>query len=404
MMTWRTARRAELLIKQFDDFRALSISWWEVTVACVMGMGTICESCSKARTSAPTVLRAELAREIDAHREARQASMRMAFSYLLLLLLMALPLTGSAFASSSSSLRMPFLSGSTSTLAKTSQVYTMQASPPPQEENEYPGQPIVRAVLDVFFNIQKVFFDGLAAALFVGLLVNLLGFGYTFDESGLVVKPLSAFRQDVADERFTRAATRLVNDPAPAPASTVDSVLRLRGGSARLTASAPPTNGALASLRRRWLATVGWMRSHAELLVHAAICVLATHDAVDSVLGDQWRAIRLHPEVVRQRGDAILKRRRRAAQVADLLGAGYTPRIVFLAGLMLRSVQMSTGIVRAFDPSLGYGAGATLAARWSQREWIPCILLGWGVGGLYWSSFHVRPPGVEKDAMPMRFH
>jgi hypothetical protein len=30
----------------------------------------------------------------------------------------------------------------------------------------------------------------------------------------------------------------------------------------------------------------------------------------------------------------------------------------------------------------------------SQREWLLCVLLGWGVGGAYWSAFSVHPPGT----------
>ena len=86
-----------------------------------------------------------------------------------------------------------------------------------------------------------------------------------------------------------------------------------------------------------------------------------------------------------------------------MLGTGYTPRIVFLAGLMLRSLQMCTRLREAFDPSLGYAAGATLGASFSRREWIPCILLGWGFGGGYWSLFSVRPPGVERKATKFLF-
>ena len=60
--------------------------------------------------------------------------------------------------------------------------------------------------------------------------------------------------------------------------------------------------------------------------------------------------------------------------------------------MMLRSLQMSTRLRYVFDPSIGYSAGATLAASFSHREWLQCILLGWGAGGLYWSAFRVRPP------------
>lgn len=126
------------------------------------------------------------------------------------------------------------------------------------------------------------------------------------------------------------------------------------------------------------------------------------HNAVHSVCSDEWSAIRNAPPAHHARSERIFKRRRRAAHVGKLLGAGYTPRIVFLAGMMLRSLQMSTRVRDVFNPSLGYCAGATLGARFSHREWIPCILLGWGVGGPYWSIFRVKPPGVER--VPFAFH
>lgn len=146
---------------------------------------------------------------------------------------------------------------------------------------------------------------------------------------------------------------------------------------------------------RRWAVST-------EGCVHFACCLLMMHDSIESVRTDQWAAIRNSPPVQQNQGrGAILKRRRRAAQVGQLIGTGYTPRITFLAGLMLRSLQMATKFRYVFDPSLGYAAGATLAARFSAREWIPCILLGWGVGGVYWSGFRVRPPGVE--SVPFRW-
>ena len=146
---------------------------------------------------------------------------------------------------------------------------------------------------------------------------------------------------------------------------------------------------------RRWAVAT-------ERCVHLACCLLMVHDSLESVQADQWAAIRHSPPMQRQGRGAILKRRRRAAKVGQLIGTGYTPRITFLAGLMLRSLQMATKFRYVFDPSLGYAAGATLAARFSAREWIPCILLGWGAGGLYWSGFRVRPPGVE--SVPFRWH
>ena len=146
----------------------------------------------------------------------------------------------------------------------------------------------------------------------------------------------------------------------------------------------------------------GFLKKHGETAVHCAIAVWCMRSAVQSVRTDEWAAIRMRPPEQQADRARIFKKRRRAAKVGQFLGAGYTPRIVFLAGMMLRSLQMSTRVQDVFDPSLGYAAGATLAASFSQREWIPCILLGWGSGGLYWSLFRVRPPGAERA--PLRLH
>ena len=132
------------------------------------------------------------------------------------------------------------------------------------------------------------------------------------------------------------------------------------------------------------------------MFVHIAILLLTTRDAVYSVQHDQWAVIRRPvASSAREQGlrGAILKRRRRAAQVGQFIGAAsYTPRIVFLAGMMLRSLQMSTKIRYFFDPSMGLAAGATLAAWFAKREWLSCLMLGWGAGGAYWSIFRVMPP------------
>ena len=139
---------------------------------------------------------------------------------------------------------------------------------------------------------------------------------------------------------------------------------------------------------------------HGETAIHLAIILAAIREPTASVWYDQWHAIRSPPPDPEKEGRRgfIRSNRRRAARVGALLG-GYTPRIVFLAGVMLRSLQMSTRVRDFFDPSIGYSAGAVLASSFSHREWIPCILVGWGFGGAYWSAFRVRPPGVGVDGV-----
>jgi hypothetical protein len=252
----------------------------------------------------------------------------------------------------------------------------------------------VRDAVDVLFVIQSVIVQFLGVAFAAGLVLNLCGIGYSVTSTeGLVIKPLTEMRAENREKSFMRAAARSVHEPVTPSAEP----LRLRGG-ARALSKRPSTTSHRTTPRERRAAASAWMRSHVEECLHLLLCAWATRGVWASVRADQWRAVRLAPEEVERSRDAILKKRRRAAQVGQLLGAGYTPRITFLAGMMLRSLQLSTRLRRVFDPSLGYAAGASLAAAFSQREWLPCILLGWGTGGVYWALFRVRPPGVAKGA------
>jgi hypothetical protein len=126
-----------------------------------------------------------------------------------------------------------------------------------------------------------------------------------------------------------------------------------------------------------------------ESSAHLLILFICTRKALESIRLDQWAAIRGNPA---PNDNSILKQRRWAARVTNVIGTGYTPRITFLAGMMLRSVQMATNLRYVFDPSLGFAAGAALGASFGHREWLKCVLLGWGVGGAYWGLFRVRPP------------
>lgn len=105
-----------------------------------------------------------------------------------------------------------------------------------------------------------------------------------------------------------------------------------------------------------------------------------------AVYHDRWTASR----VAAPGRHAILDRRRRAQRIAAVTGIGYTPRIVALAGLMLRGFQKSTGL--PLEPQIGFGAGANVAAALCHREWLPCLLIGWFAGGPYWASLDVAPP------------
>lgn len=132
-----------------------------------------------------------------------------------------------------------------------------------------------------------------------------------------------------------------------------------------------------------------------EVSVYLAILAITNREIVQSVRLDEWSVIRNCPNLSEDQGlrASILKSRRRAAKVGRLIGAtAYTPRIVFLAGCMLRSLQKATHLRAVFDPSLSYTAGASLASWFAKREWLSCIMFGWGAGGIYWAAFRVRPP------------
>ncbi len=93
---------------------------------------------------------------------------------------------------------------------------------------------------------------------------------------------------------------------------------------------------------------------------------------------DKWTALRQKPADL----GGIRTRRRRAQAISQFAGIGYSPRVVALAGLMLRA------LVKCFraplEPSIGFGVGTKLAARYAHREWLPCLVLGWYAGGPLW--------------------
>ena len=129
------------------------------------------------------------------------------------------------------------------------------------------------------------------------------------------------------------------------------------------------------SVRRRLSKPGAWQRL-------AVFCALLLQPA-ESVRLDQWASVRAPPEDTDKTGlrGVIIRRRRRANKVTQMLGVGYTPRIVGLAGLMMRGLVMSTGLPALFDPPIGLGIGSVLASRFTSREWLACIMLGWYVVG-----------------------
>jgi hypothetical protein len=88
----------------------------------------------------------------------------------------------------------------------------------------------------------------------------------------------------------------------------------------------------------------GFICEHGDTMLHLAVCAHCSRTAFHSVRLDEWAAIRERPPPSGRR-ERIFRVRRRAAKVTALIGAGYTPRIVFLAGLMLRSLQVRPSCV-----------------------------------------------------------
>lgn len=142
-------------------------------------------------------------------------------------------------------------------------------------------------------------------------------------------------------------------------------------------------------------------------LVRLAVFVLCTKNSVVSILNDTWELER-HPLSLNKRGEVnnpfvrrnVAKRVERDRYLRKLVGAGYTPRLVWLYGVMLRGVLQCTAIPKVFNPPIGWGAGAALAARFAVREWLPCILLGWYASEWYWKVlFGVKgaPDNAKSD-------
>ena len=137
------------------------------------------------------------------------------------------------------------------------------------------------------------------------------------------------------------------------------------------------------------LSPLARIKKHRVWLLRIAVFLLSSRTPAVAVHTDTWTALRTPQEEIKG-PKSIIARRRRAQKITQLTGIGYTPRIVALAGLMLRGLQKATNI--PLDPPIGFGAGANVAAAWTHREWLPCILLGWYAGGAYWDFLGVRPP------------
>mmetsp|Transcript_65468 Transcript_65468/g.77491 ORF Transcript_65468/g.77491 Transcript_65468/m.77491 type:complete len:254 (+) Transcript_65468:113-874(+) len=126
-------------------------------------------------------------------------------------------------------------------------------------------------------------------------------------------------------------------------------------------------------------------------LIRLAIFTRYSRGAIKSIIEDTWEAERdpqlvFGQKVVSKNEQKIIRRRAAQARTLRMLvGAGYTPRLVWFFGVMLRGIIHCTALPRIFEPPIGWGAGSVLAARVAHREWLPCIMLGWYGSALYWS-------------------
>mmetsp|Transcript_767 Transcript_767/g.1084 ORF Transcript_767/g.1084 Transcript_767/m.1084 type:complete len:301 (+) Transcript_767:2-904(+) len=76
-----------------------------------------------------------------------------------------------------------------------------------------------------------------------------------------------------------------------------------------------------------------------------------------------------------------------------------SPRALFITGSLARGVQLSSTAAHTFQPSLGIGALANVAAIAANERWLSCVVAGWFASGKTWRLFGARPPtvAVKKD-------
>ena len=139
-------------------------------------------------------------------------------------------------------------------------------------------------------------------------------------------------------------------------------------------------------------------REHQIRLLRLSIFLWCSKDTFVSVMDDSWTLDR-KPKPSKQRDEVnnpfvrrnVQRRVERDRYLRKLVGAGYSPRLVWLYGVMLRGFVQCTALPMIFNPPIGWGAGAVLAAKFAVREWLPCILLGWYGSEWYWKvAFGVK--------------
>ena len=150
-----------------------------------------------------------------------------------------------------------------------------------------------------------------------------------------------------------------------------------------------------------------------QRLFRVCVFILYAKSSVTSILEDSWEMERDPYKVlgrhIRHEGERKVVQRRiqKAKRLRTIVGAGYTPRLVWMYGVMLRGLIHCTPLPKIFEPPIGWGAGSVLAARFTHREWLPCIMLGWFGSDWYWRIvFGVNgpAPNTKFDGVPITIH
>lgn len=111
-------------------------------------------------------------------------------------------------------------------------------------------------------------------------------------------------------------------------------------------------------------------------VIHLLVFLWHGYQPLRSIHTDTWQAER-DPDHVYGRSTRItqhshrriVKRRVRQAQtIRRLVGAGYTPRLVWLFGVMLRGIIHCTPLPSIFQPPLGWGAGCVVAGKFHTNR------------------------------------
>lgn len=112
---------------------------------------------------------------------------------------------------------------------------------------------------------------------------------------------------------------------------------------------------------------------HRRKLFHLFVFFYYSHDAVESIMEDSWEAER-NPEkffgkkgILHSNERAVVRRRVVSSKtIRKLAGMGYTPRLVWLFGLMLRGIIHCTALPKIFEVSHEHFSFDVLWMEWKS--------------------------------------